>query len=151
MPAINWTAKYETGFPRIDSQHKQLFQAINDLGEAFRYGDVKAQVEKSMAFLMDFTLTHFREEEAWMREIGYPGLAQHQAEHAKLVTKLFMLKRRADAGEHMTRQVTQYLMEWLGHHIEEFDQDYIKHSKARNLGYTPDLNLFGGQGVGLPN
>ena len=138
MAAFVWTSKLETGVVALDDQHKRLFEAINDLGQAFRYGDIAAQIEQSMAFLLNFTLEHFLEEEAWMRTIEYPEIEAHQAEHAKLVASLLALRDRSNAGEHMTRRVTQYLVHWLGQHIEEFDMDYIKHAQARKLGYQTE-------------
>lgn len=141
MPAVVWTKKYETGLPKIDQQHKDLFQAINDLGEAFRYGDVQAQVEKSMTFLLGFTAAHLQEEEAWLRAIDYPELAKHQQEHASLMTQLMVLKRKADAGEHMTREVATYLLQWFAHHVEVDDMAYMKYAQGLGLGEFEDGRL----------
>ena len=50
MPIAKWSPRYETGIPEIDHQHRQLFQAFNDLGKAFYQGTAKTETARSSIF-----------------------------------------------------------------------------------------------------
>jgi hemerythrin-like metal-binding protein len=67
-----------------------------------------------------------------MREMGYPGLADHQAEHARLEDRMARLQARLDQGKAVTRDVTNFLADWLKHHIHGPDKAYVRFMQAQN-------------------
>ncbi len=133
MAILVWSNRFETGIPAIDTQHKQLFQSVNDLSDSLRRGDPKGEVSRVLDFLISYTVEHFRTEETWMKNHGFPGLEEHKVEHAKLVAEVSQLKQRFDAGELMTMRVTIFLANWLKQHINESDLAYVEHSKQLSL------------------
>jgi len=133
MAILSWSNRFETGIAAIDTQHKQLFQSVNDLSDSLRRGDPKSEVSRVLDFLISYTVEHFRTEETWMKNQGFPGLEEHKVEHAKLVADVSQLKRRFDAGELMTMRVTVFLATGLKQHINESDLAYVEHSKQLSL------------------
>jgi hemerythrin-like metal-binding protein len=125
MAIANWNSRYETGIGSIDFQHQSLFEALNKLADAFRDGAAKVQAEECLAFLVQYAFEHFQAEEQVMREIGYPGLAPHLALHAELMERVHDLQAKHRQGEPSTMEVTIFLAEWLKHHINEADMDYV--------------------------
>jgi hemerythrin len=130
MPIVKWLPRYETGIPEIDRQHKQLFQAINDLGNAFYQGTAKAEAARVLDFLLSYTAVHFETEEIWMQAHGYPSIDLHVADHAELTDKVRDLNRRFVAGEQPIIEVAIFLADWLKHHIDTRDMDFIRHARG---------------------
>ena len=58
-----WKDEWATGNANIDTQHKQLFKAINDLLEACSSGQGRVKLSATMQFLIDYTDKHFGDEE----------------------------------------------------------------------------------------
>lgn len=132
MAIANWNSRYETGIGIIDTQHKALFDAVNRLADSFKAGTSKAQVKDSLDFLVKYTVEHFQTEEKHMRDMDYPKLASHLAEHAQLIVKAKDLQARLADGKPVTMDVTIFLADWLKHHINEVDMGYVNFTKEKN-------------------
>ena len=70
-----------TGNNLIDSEHRQLFAAVNDLMDACSRGEGRAQIEKTVRFLNDYVAKHFRDEEDLQVRSKYPGYPAHKTFH----------------------------------------------------------------------
>lgn len=134
MTVAIWNARYETGIELIDAQHRSLFDAINQLAEAFRLGLSREQARESLAFLMRYVGEHFQTEERFMEDLGFPGLAAHRAEHDELTGMTQDLAIRLAGGEPVTMDVTIFISDWLQRHIRESDLKYVAflHDTHRN-------------------
>lgn len=132
MAIANWSSRYETGIRIIDTQHKALFEAVNKLADSFKAGTSKAQVKDSLDFLVKYTVEHFQTEEKYMRDMDYPKLTSHMAEHAQLILKAKDLQDKLAEGKSMTMDVTIFLADWLKHHINDVDMDYVAFTKEQN-------------------
>jgi hemerythrin len=134
MAIAIWNSRFETGIELIDSQHRELFEAVNKLADSFRAGLAWVQVKESIEFLEQYALDHFQAEERFMREMGYPGLASHQTEHVNLMEQVRDLKTRLAGGELVTMDITIFFVDWLKKHINDVDMAYVDFVKARNRG-----------------
>jgi len=132
MVTVHWSRRYETGIAVIDGQHQHLFRVINELIDAFRRGDPDREVTRVIDYLITYTMDHLRTEEAWMKEQGYPGLAAHMEEHEVFMSQVDGLKRRFEAGELMTMDVTVLLADWLEYHVEGSDIAYAEYARQVN-------------------
>ena len=126
MPIAIWSSRYETGIELVDTQHRTLFEAVNRLAASFGAGTTAGQVKVSLDFLASYTFEHFQTEERFMQEMAYPGLADHRAEHERLVEKVQVLQARLDQGKPVTMDVTIFLADWLKHHIHGADMAYVR-------------------------
>ncbi|MEG0215404.1 MAG: hemerythrin family protein, partial [Hungatella sp.] len=93
--AYQFTKDLETGNATIDTQHRQLIQAINDLLAACSVGQGRTSLESTTKFLYDYTSKHFADEERLQLQSGYPDYVRHRQYHeafkatvASLVKKL---------------------------------------------------------------
>jgi hemerythrin len=77
---LRWTADLAVGDADIDDQHRELFRRAERLIAALREGD-RAEVLPTLAYLEAYVVHHFEGEERLMRELGYPGLAEHADAH----------------------------------------------------------------------
>jgi hemerythrin len=131
MPEVLWNRRFETGIDLIDAQHKSLFEAVNRLAASLGSEALGERVKESLAFLANYTREHFKTEELFMREMGYPGLATHAAEHARLMKRVQVLQARLDQGQPMAGDVASFLANWLKHHICGKDMDYVRYMKEK--------------------
>ena len=56
------TKDLETGNAIIDSEHRQLFNAINQLMDACSSGQGRTKIESTLRFLLDYVDKHFAHE-----------------------------------------------------------------------------------------
>ena len=57
------TADLVTGNTLIDSEHRQLFAAVNDLMDACSQGHGRDKIQSTVQFLSDYVVKHFGDEE----------------------------------------------------------------------------------------
>lgn len=60
---MQWTEDLSVGVDRIDEQHKELFEKINDLVEAIKSHTCKYKIGDVVKFLEDYVVFHFGQEE----------------------------------------------------------------------------------------
>lgn len=59
-----WTENFETGILEIDVQHRRLVELLNSLVSHLAYGAEAPALNAVFDQLTQYTLTHFRDEEA---------------------------------------------------------------------------------------
>jgi len=128
MALMEWSDRFKTGMPEIDSQHRQLFKCINDLHEAMKGGQGNEVVGHTLRFLRNYTARHFRDEESAMAKMGYPGLLAHKKLHEGFVRRVSSWTTDTGPGRtSMTIDVSSSLSEWLRGHILVEDMKYAAH------------------------
>lgn len=70
-----------TGNALIDSEHRELFAAVNNLMDACAQGMGRDQIQKTVQFLGDYVAKHFRDEEGLQTKSNYPGYPAHKQFH----------------------------------------------------------------------
>jgi len=122
--AITWDPRFALGVEAIDDQHREIFRRVDVLLDAVRSGRSTREVGKLIAFLGDYVITHFREEEALMRDRAYPGLALQQAQHAAFIQEIGALRtehERDGASALLVVRVNARVTAWLFDHIVRAD------------------------------
>ena len=70
-----------TGNQLIDSEHRQLFDAINALMDACAQGAGRTKISETVQFLNSYVNKHFGDEEKLQVQSKYPGYAAHKQFH----------------------------------------------------------------------
>ena len=124
---IEWTPDLSTGVPKLDEQHKEIFQWLAELENA--------TVEERTLFgvyvvtrLKHYMREHFAAEEALMRAADYPDLEQHIAQHAEFRAILEELQLKS-IGEDISLDTVRFLNHWLCNHIARTDMAYVPYLK----------------------
>jgi hemerythrin len=129
---FEWKPEYSVQIPKIDAQHQRLFSLAAELQLARAQGKGKDTLEESLARLVDYTKSHFSEEEQFMRHFGYPGADAHQREHASLTAQVVDFQERFTRREvGLTLDLMQFLKNWLERHIKVSDQKYAAHIRDK--------------------
>lgn len=115
--------RHALGIPSIDQQHRQLMDIVNKLSEAVSQGCDCMQAHLLIKKTLDFIKNHFAHEEKLMRQHGFPGQEQHEAEHGKLLEAALNLMDTL-SPEHTDRAVlvTAFLTDCVEHHILHEDR-----------------------------
>lgn len=122
---ITWKAKYLVDNPVIDKQHRELVNIINEL-----YDAIKDKGDIDYAFitykeLMNYTETHFSEEEEILRKANYPDLERHIKTHQKLKAKVIELKEHFEEDKkEICLETFLFLKSWITDHILAEDTKY---------------------------
>ncbi|MCL5021775.1 MAG: bacteriohemerythrin [Nitrospirae bacterium] len=123
--AVEWTNDLATGSDEIDEQHKELFRRINAFMEACRQGKGREEVRKVIAFLDEYVVAHFSQEETSMRRYGYPGYETHKSEHREFMRNFSELRGRFECegpGLPLVIQIKDMIVQWLLVHIRKVDR-----------------------------
>ncbi|HEX8964075.1 MAG TPA: bacteriohemerythrin [Rhodocyclaceae bacterium] len=120
---MEWNDSLKVGHGMIDRDHQRLVALINQLGEAMSAGQGKEACGAVLDELIDYTRTHFANEERLMAAHGYPDSAAHRAEHARLIEDVqeFRIKYASGTAT-LSVFLLRFLMEWLTHHIMQSDK-----------------------------
>jgi hemerythrin len=137
-----WKDKYELGVPPIDSQHKELFKRVDTflqtLRESSSWDEKLHRVNETLDFMNCYVVEHFHAEEAYQKNIGYPGFAAHKKIHDDMVSYvLHVTSEYKEKGfdEQLMQQLGGKLLAWLINHVAAEDQRisaYAKNAGGRN-------------------
>jgi hemerythrin len=140
-PIAYWHSDYETGNLQVDQEHQELFEIVNALHDAVVTKQDFDTMYEILNRLASHTVEHFQTEEALMLSVNYPDYERHKQTHDHLVNKVsHLLKKFRDRDAAITTDITQFLTEWLTHHIKGEDQkmiqffqkDYLNESASRS-------------------
>ena len=136
MPVLpknyDWHPDYSVGIPALDAQHKRLLQlcqrisscTIHPIPEGY---DVLHYILRDMA---NYAEEHFRSEEQVLRDMHFPDLEKHLAEHRVYEAKLSEFLASLSAHHHEPEQLAKFLgSSWVGH-ILHSDMDYAAYYKS---------------------
>ena len=133
-----WKNKYRIGVSLIDEQHEELFQRVSDFVSTIRSkGEWTEKVDKvneTLAFMMDYVVTHFREEEAYQLEVGYPEYETHKKIHEDMVGYVVDVANKAKIDgfdEEVMQQFAGKLLAWLINHVAATDQKIAEFVKEK--------------------
>ena len=122
--SYQWERFLETGNVHIDLQHKQLVAALNDLVGACHAGTGKAELTRTINFLLSYTVKHFQDEEALQIQYGYPDYLRHKQIHKDFTeVALGLAKRLEEEGPTVSllAEVHSSMGDWLVNHIKGDD------------------------------
>jgi len=132
MDIAKWNKSYETGNKVVDAQHQQLFRMVNALHAAILENRSKDLLMPTLEKLANYTIEHFHSEEALMAEVNYPALAVHKWKHEDLTHEVEELVGKYKSGQVvLTVTLSNFLANWLQHHIKEDDMDLVRYLQAQ--------------------
>ena len=107
---------------------------INDLADAMQLKKSREAVGRVLSGLVEYTTSHFADEERSFSQTQYPEEASHKALHNTLLDQVAELIGRFNAGEPLIAQdVINFLHEWLFNHIKDADKRYTTHLNRNGI------------------
>ncbi len=127
---MEWSEDLATGIGSIDDQHRELINRINALVAAIKQKICRQTIGETFAFLEDYVVSHFGEEEALMRRHAYPEYPQHRTQHGIFMDNLAELRKELVALEGGTKpgsydlsvETNRVVVDWIRTHILSVDK-----------------------------
>ena len=130
---IAWAPSLSVGVARFDDQHRCFIGLINQLSSAVAAGEGPMLVDDILLRLVDYTHTHFKDEEVAMFETHYPKYREHKALHGAFANEVQVLMATRGASSSVPVELVEVMSRWLLQHIRNADQQYASH--LREYGY----------------
>lgn len=131
-----WKEKYRVGVDLIDSQHIELFSRLSNFIQVVQnendWDEKLDEVKETMAFMQEYVVSHFDDEEKYMEEIEYPNIELHKKIHEDFkdsINDYVDLLGEGGFTEDKIQELAAKLMTWLIMHVGKMDQqigDYVK-------------------------
>jgi hemerythrin len=123
--------EYRLGVSQIDDQHEKLFnlgesayKLLKDEYSLDKYDKIVAIIKE----LEEYTVFHFRDEEAYMESIRYKRLLSQKVEHADFIKKVseIDLRKVDEKQDEYIMEILDFLADWLVNHIIKQDLLIVK-------------------------
>lgn len=127
MEMIAWDKKFNIGVERIDRAHARLFRVTKKLFDMSEETELNQHTfREGLKYLESYTMTHFSEEEDYMRSIQYKKYAWHKRIHDTFRDEtLVSVKRELEMSGYSAEAIRHFmsvLNHWLAEHILTEDQ-----------------------------
>ncbi len=146
MHQLKWSDEYKIHIRLIDTEHQNLFDLVNLLGQALERGMVRSELSNAISGLAHYVTDHFHHEERIMEDYGFPLLRAHKHQHRELerkvhaIRKVFVNNSRAIDPE----KLMAFLGNWLQDHIIGSDMMLGRHIRGESiLGAEPSASSTG--------
>lgn len=127
MAFFDWNDKLSVQVPEMDQQHKKLIAIINELHEAMSNRRAANMIDGTIARLVDYTKTHFGDEELFLQRINYPKLQAQKSSHVRFVDRINQFKAEYEKNQAVSApEMMMFLKNWLTGHIQSDDAEYGK-------------------------
>ena len=129
MTFLPWSDNYSVHIRTIDSDHKELFDTVNQLHAAIEQKRPHDEISFTISLLARYVKDHFAREEQIMAQYGYPKLAQHKTQHQRLRHMVQAIRRihEEDPDRLDPDKLLKFLSDWLTNHIIRSDMEYASY------------------------
>lgn len=144
--ANTWLQSMSVGIREWDSDHRQLLNLMNDLGDHDAKAQSLEQIYSSVQTLSDYANIHLGSEEKVMERMEYPGLEKHKEKHEEFRQWVSNLQNRIEANpdDWNGEKTGEYLTKWLHTHILTIDMQYKDFFQSRSAELGKQLEKYVG-------
>ncbi|WP_144146753.1 bacteriohemerythrin [Paraburkholderia sp. BCC1884] len=133
--SLVWSDARLLGFAAMDDVHKEFYTVALQL--------VTCTDETAAAAICRFehhALSHFEQEDQWMRSTNFPPRDCHIDEHAAVLKSVSEVKEAVQsgrAGANLVRDVGMHLFEWFPGHADYLDSALAAWMVKQTMGGKP--------------
>lgn len=126
--------RYILGVGIMDEEHRRLIHIMEDLRHSISLGKGRQVIASVLHNLLDYTKTHFVDEESLMREHTYPEFEFHKRIHDQFVTEVVQATKLYLEGRAIpTKRIKEMLFDWLLQHIMENDKKLAQYLNKKGI------------------
>jgi len=133
-----WKEKYKVGVNLIDEQHEELFKRLSNFVKIIQsendWEEKLDEIKETMAFMGEYVVFHFDDEENYMASINYPELEIHKEIHRKfkdMINDYVKIFEQGGFTEEKMQEFSAKLMTWLIMHVGQMDQKVGQYVMAK--------------------
>jgi len=129
---LEWDPALEIAHHEIDEQHRYLFACAKDFVQTIQNCDDYSQVLVALGSLSQALEDHFKDEEQYMADAGYPFLDRQKKQHARFGKYFVGLKNEierdlADHRLYILFRMQVLVVDWLINHTGGMDRHFGKY------------------------
>ena len=127
-----WKESYRLGVEHIDAQHKKLFETAGELIQEIEGAQRPEVYKRTIKFLQEYVVVHFRDEEAYFKSLHFANEAEHIKQHQEItqaVQKYVMELESSAYASHVIKKMAGMLSAWLIYHVVKEDLQYTGKAK----------------------
>ena len=132
---LNWNTIYSVNIKEFDSQHKKLFEIINNIYR-LKQDPEKVGLIKAVNELEEYANYHLKREEEVFEEYNYPEKENHLIFHEKYREKISEFKEKIeneDDLDKLIKELSLFLKDWWIKHIQNIDHQYTDFLNKKGL------------------
>lgn len=135
MSLMEWDAKkFDVLVPEMNRQHEKLVGIMNKLYDRHAAKASKPELNALLVELRDWTIKHFRDEEAVLEKMQFPQFQRHKSIHQKLIEDFTAHYNTFSAGSGaISPGFFEFLRLWLTSHMMHIDRKYGEYSQQRSV------------------
>ena len=117
--ALQWNSTLSVGVAEIDAQHQELFRRVDRLLDSMLRND-RSEAVRLLAFLGEYVVVHFGDEERLMDEVDYHERARHAGEHQQFragLRELALALAERGPTASLVLQLERETIGWLKDHV----------------------------------
>lgn len=112
-----WDKTYSMNHMKIDIQHRKLFELAAKIEYMFDRPIVKKDLKRVLVELFYYMRDHFKDEEEYMRLIGYPDLPVHEKSHKEIIRSMIHLIKNIKTTNDLKEKLYVIVKKWLLEHL----------------------------------
>jgi hemerythrin len=124
---MSWDDSLNTGIKSVDEQHMKLVETLENFICACEKNHADKDINKTLNFLEDYVVQHFKHEEDIQQEIGYPNYSIHKHAHEGFIEGFIELKADIDeegVTDEIVHRLKDDLMKWVVNHVSTEDMRF---------------------------
>lgn len=122
---IIWNKKSAIGNQEIDDEHSKLFDIYQELIEFVQTNGTRSEFAQILSKMTDYSLIHFKKEEAYMKKMGFSKFREHKNYHMNYIYKVAMFNvELLSENPPDPNEIITFLEKWWGNHILKIDTEY---------------------------
>jgi hemerythrin len=126
----DWNESLSIGNKDVDDDHKKLIEIINNLIDLIELNLDRKEFARILSKMTDYSLTHFKREEAYMQKFCFPELSTHQKHHMKYIYKVSIYNDALlSHNPPDPKEIVDFLKAWWENHILKEDSGYEIYKK----------------------
>lgn len=117
-PVWGWSQRLSLQHGEMDATHQEFVSLCAALGDK----EAETGFVERLDDLIAHTITHFEQENEWMRAHEFPPAGCHVGEHDAVLELMQEVRRRYQEGEHeLGERLAEELPFWFEHHVDTMD------------------------------
>ena len=116
-----WGQCFEIGVDIIDCEHKMMLSALNDFLLSVEHDLGERLSQRVFTVLVNYTKSHFENEEQLMSDIGYDLLERHRGRHKRFLDRLDDARRLFESGRPVRAALIELFRDFLDRHVAVHD------------------------------
>jgi hemerythrin-like metal-binding protein len=132
---LSWSDARLLGFTQMDEVHKEFYAVTLKLVTC-----TDATAEAAIDEFERHAISHFEQEDEWMRSTNFPSRDCHIDEHAAVLTSVGEVKEAVGlgrAGAELVRDIGMHLFDWFPGHADYLDSALAAWMTKRTMGGKP--------------